>query len=53
VQSDIVYGQGEMGGGGSFIDLELDLYIPDIPTPVNANNNEWLTLGHRDVPFSA
>lgn len=38
VQSDIVYGQGEVGGGGSFMDLGLDLYIPDIPPPANATN---------------
>ncbi|MDE0952728.1 MAG: prolyl oligopeptidase family serine peptidase [Halioglobus sp.] len=44
VQSDIVYGQGEVDGGGSFIDLELDLYIPDVPTPVNANNTLPLML---------
>ncbi|MEE4184523.1 MAG: hypothetical protein V2J12_02015 [Gammaproteobacteria bacterium] len=29
VQSDIVYGQAEVSGGGSFTDLTLDLYIPD------------------------
>lgn len=29
VESDIVYGQGEVGGGGSFVDLELDLYKPE------------------------
>ena len=32
VQSDIVYAQGEVNGGGTVIDLELDLYIPDEPT---------------------
>jgi acetyl esterase/lipase len=29
VESDIVYGQAEVNGGGSFRDLTLDLYIPD------------------------
>ncbi|NQX88682.1 MAG: carboxylesterase family protein [Halioglobus sp.] len=38
VQSDIVYGQGEVGGGGSFKALKLDLYLPDIPPPANADN---------------
>jgi acetyl esterase/lipase len=33
VESDIVYGQGEVGGEGAFKDLELDLYIPSIPVP--------------------
>jgi acetyl esterase/lipase len=33
VESDIVYGQGEVGGEGAFKDLELDLYIPTIPVP--------------------
>lgn len=28
VSEDIVYGQGETGGGGSFVDLRLDLYTP-------------------------
>lgn len=28
VTSDIVYGQGEVGGGGTFADLKLDLYSP-------------------------
>lgn len=28
VTEDIVYGQGEVGGGGSFVDLRLDLYAP-------------------------
>jgi acetyl esterase/lipase len=28
VTSDIVYGQGEIGGGGTFTDLKLDLYSP-------------------------
>lgn len=30
VESNIVYGQGEVGGGGQMEDLLLDLYIPDI-----------------------
>jgi acetyl esterase/lipase len=28
VTEDVVYGQGEVGGGGSFVDLRLDLYEP-------------------------
>ena len=28
VTEDIVYGQGEVDGGGSFVDLLLDLYVP-------------------------
>ena len=28
VTSDIVYGRGEVGGGGTFTDLKLDLYSP-------------------------
>ena len=28
VTSEIVYGRGEVGGGGTFTDLELDLYTP-------------------------
>lgn len=28
VTSDIVYGQGEIDGGGTFVDLRLDLYTP-------------------------
>lgn len=31
VESDVVYGQGEVDGGGTFDDLLLDLYIPDLP----------------------
>jgi len=30
VQSNVVYGQGEVDGGGTFEDLLLDLYIPDV-----------------------
>lgn len=29
--NDVVYGQAEINGGGSFTDLTMDLYIPDIP----------------------
>lgn len=32
VQSNLVYGKGEVDGGGTFIDLALDLYIPDDAT---------------------
>ncbi len=28
VTSNVVYGQGEVGGGGTFVDLKLDLYTP-------------------------
>ncbi|MDW3220064.1 MAG: alpha/beta hydrolase [Acidimicrobiales bacterium] len=31
VQSDIVYGQGEVDDGGTFEDLLLDLYVPTVP----------------------
>jgi acetyl esterase/lipase len=44
VKSDIVYGQGEVNGGGTFEDLELDLYIPDIPAPVSGSNQMPLML---------
>lgn len=30
VTSDIVYGQGETGGGGTLTDLPMDLYVPDV-----------------------
>jgi dienelactone hydrolase len=41
VQSDVVYGQGEihwLQGGGSYKDLTMDLYIPDIPPPEQGIN---------------
>lgn len=44
VQSDIIYGQGEIDGGGSFADLKLDLYIPDVIPPVDSNNQFPLML---------
>lgn len=28
--SDVVYGQGEVNGGGTFADLLLDLYVPNV-----------------------
>lgn len=31
VESDIVYGQGEIDNGGTFRDMHLDLYIPTVP----------------------
>lgn len=31
VQSDIVYGQGEVDDGGTFEDMLLDLYVPTVP----------------------
>jgi len=44
LQSGIVYGKGKVNGGGSFKNLTLDLYIPDIPAPVNAINKLPLML---------
>lgn len=44
VQSDIVYGQGEVSGGGVFQDMLLDLYIPDIPPPPTGQNKMPLML---------
>lgn len=41
LQSDVVYGQGEVDfltGGGTFEDLEMDLYVPDIPPPPTGYN---------------
>jgi hypothetical protein len=50
LQSDVVYGQGEVnfsGGGGTFEDLELDLYIPDIPPPpVGYNRMPLMVMIH-------
>ena len=31
VMSNVVYGQGEVDGGGTFDDLLLDLYVPNVP----------------------
>jgi len=31
IQSDIVYGQGEINNGGTFKDMLLDLYVPTVP----------------------
>jgi acetyl esterase/lipase len=44
VQSNIVYGQGVINGGGTFKDLKLDLYIPDIPAPPVGSNKMPLML---------
>ncbi|NND69555.1 MAG: hypothetical protein HKN19_18330 [Halioglobus sp.] len=44
LQSDIVYGQGEVSGGGVFQDMHLDLYIPDIPPPPVGQNTMPLML---------
>lgn len=44
LQSDVVYGQGEVNGGGTFEDMEMDIYIPDIPPPVNGSNTMPLML---------
>lgn len=44
VESDVVYGQGEVGGGGSFLDLRLDLYIPDVAPPAGAYSQFPLML---------
>ncbi|MEZ5502866.1 MAG: hypothetical protein R3E50_09465 [Halioglobus sp.] len=52
VQSEIVYGQGEINGGGSFKNLTLDLYIPDIPPPVNAVNKLSLMVMIHGGGFS-
>jgi len=30
VLSNVVYGQGEVDGGGTFDDLLLDLYVPNV-----------------------
>lgn len=35
LQSDVVYAQGKVNGGNSVKNLTLDLYIPDVPPPVN------------------
>lgn len=51
VQSDVVYGQGEVFGGGIFFDMKLDLYIPDIPPPMNGSNIMPLML-QNPVPSS-
>jgi len=40
LQSDVVYGQGEINNGGAFKDLELDLYIPDLPPPPAGKHND-------------
>ena len=40
VQSDVVYGQGEIDGGGAFTDLKLDLYIPDV-IPLDNTINQF------------
>lgn len=53
VQSNIVYGQGEVGGGGSFKALELDLYIPDVPTAANAENKLPLMVMIHGGGFSS
>jgi acetyl esterase/lipase len=44
VQSDVIYGQGEVNGGGAFTDLKLDLYIPDVIPLENASNQFPLIL---------
>lgn len=38
---DIVYGQGEINGGGSFTSLTLDLYIPDVPVGESTSPNKF------------
>ena len=52
VQSDIIYGQGEINGGGSFKDLKLDYYIPDIPPPIDADNTLPLMIMIHGGGFS-
>lgn len=44
VQKDIVYGQGEINGGGTFTDLKLDLYIPDIPVAEGATPTQYALM---------
>lgn len=44
LQNDVVYGQGEINGGGTFKDLKLDLYIPDIPPPATGTAQVPLML---------
>jgi len=53
LQSDIVYGQGKINGGSSFKNLTLDLYIPDIPPPVNGVNKLPLMVMIHGGGFSS
>ena len=46
VESDIVYGQGEIDGGGSFDDLLLDLYIPDELTQADVKQFPLMLMMH-------
>jgi len=53
LQSDIVYGQGKINGGSSLKNLTLDLYIPDIPPPVNGVNKLPLMVMIHGGGFSS
>ncbi len=46
VESGIVYGQGEINGGGSFDDLLLDLYIPDELTQADVKQFPLMLMMH-------
>lgn len=46
VQSDVVYSQGEVNGGGTFVDLLLDLYIPDEMTVADRKQFPLLVMIH-------
>jgi predicted esterase len=46
VQKDIIYGQGEINGGGTFTDLKLDLYVPDIPVGATPTKHALMLMVH-------
>lgn len=46
VQKDIVYGQGEVNGGGTFTNLKLDLYIPDVPASDGVTRYPLMLMVH-------
>ena len=54
IEEDVVYGQGEVDGGGSFQDLLLDLYVPDprpeepIPLIVMVHGGGFVTGNKKD-----
>ncbi|MEM9256343.1 MAG: alpha/beta hydrolase [Pseudomonadota bacterium] len=52
VQTDVVYGQGEVNGGGEYMDLKLDLYIPEVTPPVDAFSQFPLMLMIHGGGFS-
>ena len=52
VTSDVVYGRGEVGGGGTFVDLKLDLYRPAVsgagaPPAARRRGPRWRQRGAR------